>query len=331
METRKVQITGGSTFMVTLPKAWAEKVGLEAGAPVRLIPQAAGTMILQPVIEDRPSRGILDVRGKFDAILGREIISMYISGFDIIEVRGERITSEQRQTVRRVTQWLIGPEIMEESGDSIVIHNLLDLTELSVPQTVNRIYLIAKSMFEDAVNALGTKDGELARDVRDRDDDVDRLCLMISRQFRSVLRDLLAEQKLGIGAVEFLAYHTATGQLERIADHGVKIAHIVDRLETTVSRNIAAEVEAVTDQVIQVIDDSMRALRKRNAELANQALELSPAVDEKLLQVNQMLQDLDPSSSLLMGIVTDSLGRAKDYGANIAETALNASSPIPGA
>ncbi|MFB6217089.1 MAG: AbrB/MazE/SpoVT family DNA-binding domain-containing protein, partial [Candidatus Aenigmatarchaeota archaeon] len=48
MYSRKVQITGGSTFMVTLPKAWAEGIGLEPGTEVNMVSIKPNTMVLQP-------------------------------------------------------------------------------------------------------------------------------------------------------------------------------------------------------------------------------------------------------------------------------------------
>ena len=49
------------------------------------------------------------------------------------------------------------------------------------------MFLIAGSMQKDAVRALKTGDSDLALDVSQRDDEVDRLDLLISKQFRSIL------------------------------------------------------------------------------------------------------------------------------------------------
>jgi hypothetical protein len=43
---RKVQKTGGSTYFVTLPKGWAESVGIKPGVEVTLMPTQAGTLLL---------------------------------------------------------------------------------------------------------------------------------------------------------------------------------------------------------------------------------------------------------------------------------------------
>jgi phosphate uptake regulator len=48
METRKVQIIGGSTFIVSLPKKWALENKLKHGDTMFLSPQIDGTLVLRP-------------------------------------------------------------------------------------------------------------------------------------------------------------------------------------------------------------------------------------------------------------------------------------------
>ena len=48
MESRKLQKTGGSTLIVSLPKKWIKKNSLKTGSEVRLIIQPDGTMTIDP-------------------------------------------------------------------------------------------------------------------------------------------------------------------------------------------------------------------------------------------------------------------------------------------
>ncbi|MCW3134394.1 MAG: AbrB/MazE/SpoVT family DNA-binding domain-containing protein [Methanophagales archaeon] len=48
MEARKVQITGKSTYMITLPKKWAVDVGLHPGLLVSITYRDDGTLLLTP-------------------------------------------------------------------------------------------------------------------------------------------------------------------------------------------------------------------------------------------------------------------------------------------
>lgn len=329
METRRVQITGGATFMVTLPKDWAEQQKLHAGALVELHSHAPDLLILRPQHNSQITRGTLRLDAKTGDALMRSFISMYVAGFDVIEVRGERITPEQRQTIRKITQALIGPEIMEESRDSIVIHNLLNLAELSAPKTLDRIFLMVQEMFSDAVRALADHDAELAHDIAARDEDVDRLYLMLYRQFRIALCDLLAEEALGVSRVKLFDIHTVARQLERVADHAVKIAHVTTSIGTKPPTKIADALRKGGEQVATLIAEAINAFRISDPDLASRVIDNALALEERLMKAVKLLWDLDPQEAQLIGIAFDSIGRVKDYSINIAETALNAAAPMP--
>ncbi len=329
METRRVQITGGATFMITLPKEWAEAQKLHAGAEIELHPHDPDLLILRPHRDSKPTRGVLALDAKTGDALMRAFISMYVAGFDIIEVRGERITPEQRQTIRKVTQALIGPEIMEESRDSIIIHNLLNLAELSAPKTLERIFLMVHDMFADAVRAAAEHDAELAHDIVARDEDVDRLYLMLYRQFRIVLRDLLAEEAAGVSRLKLFDIHTVARQLERVADHAVKIAHVTTSLEEAPPLKVAEALRKGGDQVNTLLRESVEAFRTATPTLASQVIDTALGMEERLRKAVKLLWNLDPHEAQLIGIAFDSIGRVKDYSINIAETALNTSVPMP--
>lgn len=327
METRRVQITGGATFMVTLPKDWAEKQRLHAGAEIELHPHGSDLLILRPHRDAQPTRGVLTLDAKTGDALMRAFISIYVAGFDIIEVKGERITPDQRQTIRKVTQALIGPEIMEESRDSIVVHNLLNLSELSAPKTLDRIFLMGHDMFSDAVRAVAEHDAELARDIVARDEDVDRLYLMLYRQFRIVLSDLLAEE--AVSRVKLFDTHTVARQLERVADHAVKIAHVTTSLAAQPPHRVAEALRRSGDQVAALLRDSVDAFRAANPDRANDVIDTALGLEERLMKAVRLLWDLDPHGAQLIGIAFDSIRRVRDYSINIAETALNTAVPIP--
>lgn len=329
MEVRKVQITGGATFMVTLPKSWAERVGLQPGSPLLLVPREEA-LILVPEERARPAKVVLKLRNQSEEALARELISLYIAGFDIIEVRGERIRPEQRRVIREVSRALIGPEIVEESAESVLIHNLLDLAEVSAERTFERIYMIGKSMFSDALRALLERDSELARDVVGRDSEVDRLFLMLSRQLRIALQDILGEEE---ARLRLFDYHTATKQVERIADHAVKIAQAVSALEQAIPKELREAIQQASHEVVARLDGATEALCQLDLDRANQVIAEAVGTQELLLKMRELLGQLEldetqrPRAAQLLGLVVDSLSRVSDYTTNIAEVALNAAAP----
>ncbi|WP_440764344.1 PhoU domain-containing protein [Natronorubrum sp. DTA7] len=331
METRKVQVTGGSTYTVSLPKSWATENGVGAGTTVEFYPEN-DSLLLTPQSETDRQKGTLDISDLEGERLTRAVMTMYVSGFDIIRLEASRITTDQRSAIRSATQSLVGVEVLEETTDSVVIQDLLDSAELSIVNAVSRMRLIARSMLEDAVTALVENDDDIAQDVIERDDDVDRLWLVVSRIFRATLRSPRAAEELGVPREDCFDYHSSARQLERVADHAAKISNLAFKL---------AEIpEAVADALIELHGDASDILEKamdalvaeetgEATRLGHAALESVLEIDEHTRTIDDMLRELDPVQAQSLGLIVDSLSRSADYGGNIAETALQKAAPRP--
>jgi phosphate uptake regulator len=332
VETRKVQVTGGSTFTVSIPKDWATSNDVSAGSEVEFYPEG-DSLFLTPRSEDERTEGTLDVTDLGGDELMRAVMTMYVSGFDIIALESGRITTDQRRTIREATQSLVGLEVLEETRDRVVIRDLLDSSELSIHNAVTRMRLIALSMLEDAVEALTELDRDMARDVIQRDDDVDRLWMVVSRIFRATLRTPKAAKELGLPREVCFDYQSAARQLERVADHATKIAHITLSIEQPVPDDVAAALRELYEEATRIVDDGMDALFTEESSeatrLANEARESVQAIDERARGIDELLRGLDPARAQLLGLIVDSVSRSADYGGNIAETALQKAAPTP--
>jgi phosphate uptake regulator len=332
VETRKVQVTGGSTYTVSIPKTWATENGVSAGSEVEFYPEG-DSLFLTPRTGEERTEGTLNIADLGGDELTRAVMTMYVSGFDIIALENSRITNDQRRTIREATQSLVGLEVLEETGDRIVIRDLLDSSELSIHNAVTRMRLIALSMLDDAMTALAELDRDMARDVIQRDDDVDRLWMVVSRIFRATLRTPKAAEELGVPREVCFDYHSSARQLERIADHATKIAHITLNLDEPVPDEVLDALGTLHEETATVVDTAMDALFTDDSvdatSLANDAREAVEDIDTEARAIDELLRDLDPARAQLLGLIVDSVSRAADYGGNIAETALQKAAPTP--
>lgn len=332
MDTRKVQVTGGSTFTVSIPKDWATDNGIEAGAEVAFYPDGE-SLLLSPRGTDGIVEGTLDISDLHGRDLTRAVVTMYVSGFDVIRLETGQVTAEQRRSVRDATQGLVGLEVVEETSEHVVLQDLLDSGQLSVHNAVTRMRLIATTMLGDAIRALIEDDDDLAADVIERDDDVDRLWFMVSRVFRSTLRNPGAAAEIGLGREACFDYHSSARQLERIADHSAKIATIALDLGE-IPADVAEALEELHEDAVAVVEQAMDAFLEdesdRATRLANQAREDVEAIDEHTRGADEEIRNLDDAhQAQFLGLVIDSLSRTADYGGNIAETALQKAAPRP--
>ncbi len=332
METRKVQVTGGSTYTVSLPKEWATENDVSAGSIVEFHDEA-DLLLLSPRRDDDRVEGTLDISGLDDEHeLTRAVMTMYVSGFDVIRLETTRITPTQRRVIRDATQGLVGLEVIEETADHVVLQDLLDSSELSVHNAITRMRLVALTMLDDAVEALVEDDDELANDVVERDDDVDRLWYMVSRVFRTVLRNPTAANEIGFPRETVFDYQSSARQLERIADHATKIANLALEVDQ-ITGETAALLREMREEAVEIPETAMDALLSEDSdeavELANDARRNIRAVDDTARQVDEQIREFDPQSAQVLGLVVDSLSRTADYGGNIAESALQKAAPRP--
>ena len=324
MYERKVQKTGGSTYFVTLPKEWATGIGISQGSVVTLMPNDSGALLLVPDTLPERNRCTIDLEDWGFERLQREIISRYIAGFDTILIRGERIRPEQRRNVRTIAQGLVGLEIFEETQQTVDLHALVNVRDSPVDKTLGRVVDITRAMLGDAVVAFCQHDEELARDVMERDSDIDRLVLLVARQFSLLLRDLILEKDFGLSRIQFLHFHEVADQVERVADHAVKISEATLALDTAVVPPTAKEITARAEDSTRIFERAVRSFVDRDAELANGVLEAREHSEELFSITRRTASEKQPEAASSISIVLDSLLRIREYGFNIAENALDA-------
>src|SRR3989304_4985501 len=187
MEGRKLQLTGGSTYVVSLPKRWVTASGLRAGDTVFLDTEADGSVSVRARAGERPKarKKIFEEAGDGERDhLFRKLIGAYISGYGLIEVRFKPGAGPfVRRVARDFCRMVIGPEGIEETRNAVVIQDLSDPAELSSEKCLRRMYMPVRAMLEGSLHALKTDDEALARDVVQRDQDVDRLYWMVAKQY----------------------------------------------------------------------------------------------------------------------------------------------------
>src|SRR5690349_19687821 len=91
MEIRKIQITGGNSYVVSLPKSWVKDAGLKAKDAVLVLPQADMSLLVVPkgdLRKETKSEVTLDIPDNSDKETAlRSFISYYLAGYDLIRLR----------------------------------------------------------------------------------------------------------------------------------------------------------------------------------------------------------------------------------------------------
>ena len=328
MEIRRVQITGGSSYVVTLPKDWAEEQKIRKNDPVGLIVQPDGTLLVTKKITDEPLQRtkVIDSSAISDpALLFRMLIGAYITGFSTVHITTkERFPPFVRTVVRDFTQMTIGQEVVEETATVIAIKDLLNPAEMPFDNTIKRMYVIVKAMHEDAIVALETQNRALAQDVISRDTDADRLNWLIARQTTMMMHNPGLSRKMGISPGMAMYYFLLSRIIERVGDHAVRIAeHILPLAGTEIDRKIIAAVKKSSAISLEIFDRSIISFFNTDMKEAHRNIESISALEKLCGDIDNMVLKQDTLIAINIGNIAESIRRSGEYGGDISETVIN--------
>jgi len=331
-EIRKIQFTGKSTYIISLPKKWVTSLGLKAGSPIT-ITQQNSSLILTPKEKAKPAtqsaEATLTISSKDDPDTTiRAIISLYLIGYNsiIVRTREERIGVMQRNVIKEITRKkLVGTEIISETSNEIKLQTLASYPELSVENALRRMCIIATSMHNDAIQALKNLDKKLAQEVIQLDDEVDRFSLYIIRQLKVAVQNGKILRDIGLSSPrDCLGYRVIVKFVERIADHATRIAENVLSLEEKPSEEVFQILYEMSTLAQNVFEDAIKALFKKDYALADQVISKAKAIvalENKAIKELQSKANQSDISTIRM--ITESIRRTAEYASDIAEIVLN--------
>lgn len=328
MEIRRVQVTGGSSFVITLPKEWIKSHNIKKNDPIALSKKPDGTISISSRITEKESGRIKEfiVNEKINKThLLRQLIGAYISGYgSIIITSKNRIPSDVGTIVRYFTQIAIGQEVIEETDNSIIIKDLLKPAEMPFNSTIKRMHLIVKSMHEDTMKALETKNKKIVEEIMMRDSDVDRLHWLVARQHNILLQDINLAEKIDISLSMTYTYFLISRIIERMGDHVVRIAKNISKiLDVKLNKEIKQKIQTSSDLAFEIFNKSIGAFFRKDINSANKNIASVQRLETLCEEINTMASEYDGSIAISMGYIAESIRRIGEYAEDISETAIN--------
>jgi phosphate uptake regulator len=220
---RKLQRTPDGTYLVTIPKAWAKRVGLEQGSVVSYEERLDGRLLLSPKQDEEkpPQEVVLDA----SPLLRREIIERYLLGYDIIRIQSkDPLSPELREEARKTTKRLVGLEVLEEDSRKMVLQCLVEPSLLVPERILRRLEMLSMPMELDATQSFTASNQELAKGVIERDEEVDRWYFLLVRLVRAAISDTYLLEKMKVSSVDCLDFRLLGSYIETFADYSVTVA-----------------------------------------------------------------------------------------------------------
>ncbi|HTW55753.1 MAG TPA: phosphate uptake regulator PhoU [Thermoplasmata archaeon] len=325
---RRIQKTGGSTFIVSLPKNWVVTRGLGPGDVLFFTPRADGSLTIFPesTATAESERRLVEVSNDVDREhLFRRLIAEYIAGYPLLEVRTTgRMNARTREVVRSFAQRMIGPEILEETAESVILQDVVGANPLPIPSIIRREHQMVRAMQADAMAAFRERDLSIAKDVVERDWEVDRLHWFLEKQVTSALRDARILASLDLTLPECSTYLLASRVLERIADHAVRIAETVSILgKDAPPAKLVESLDRMAARAAAALVDALDSLDTRNIKKANEVIDAAKQLTRDRDQILRELASKKGALAVGLAYVLESLERAAFYASDLAEIAIN--------
>ena len=331
-ETRKLQFTGGSTYIISLPKRWIDQNQLKRGSLIKVREEEGGLLTIIPAeraIQQERDEASIKVDPKDPpGLVIRKTVSTYLIGYDIIHIKGEgqkQLSTRQRHEIKTFSRnMLVGTEIVTDTPEELTLQVLLSYPELSVQSAMRRMSIIAVSMQRDAITALKELDSQDAKEVLLTDNEVDRFNLYIVRQLKNAIQNPRIIKEIGLkSARDCLGYRLVTKAVERTADHAARIAENVLQLRKKVDSETIEKLEEMSEIAVTMFETAIESLFKQDYTVAESIVEKTKMVITMEKEAIASAQKLDIEEAPHVRLIIESIRRIGEYASDIAEIVLN--------
>jgi len=323
-----VQLTGGSTYIISLPKEWVKQLGIKPGDEVEIAVQGDMKLLLYPKKEERqPLQEVsIGCEGLSPEMVVREFIAHYMAGYSLVRFFCPKIRGEDREFVKdQVRRRLLGAEVVEEDAETVQVQFLVGSHELSLGKAIVRASTLSQLMYRDSLKALMEGDSELARDIMERDDEVDRFYFYVVRQLSlsTSSPDILEEDNYTPSQV--IQLYVIAKSIERVSDHAVRVAEQVpDARESKPEPR--KEVVEMGERSLETYKQAISSFRNHKRELAHTVVSsssLSMERDFRKVSEGVISSNQSTKSTVALLLVLNSVRRVHRYSIDIAESVID--------
>lgn len=318
---RRIQFTGKSTYIVSLPKEWVKSLGITKGSKVflEIMPDNSIRIRPEPRLSEVSLTKIVDLSMGVDVNTAmREITAAYVAGYENFRIVFNSRSLEAARKLRSlIDSKLANLILVEESGDSLTFKVIGPPKPLSAKDATSWISRLVNTMMSDLLRGVKERDLGLLEVVRERDDLVDKAYIMSVRQLTRALMGEVTMESIGlITQAEALHYYHAFKTLERIADHISNLAIEARRFIEGGAR-IESSIVKILDEISSTLRNACEALVKLDVETARSIALQVEVLKTKLTELSMKIEGT--SGNLRYDNILNSVGRILSYTLDLAE------------
>ncbi len=332
MEPRKVQKVGYSTLSVSLPMNWAKKTGVKKGDLVFISEESDGALRLtaEPGKTDDSTIYVVNVdRCDNTKVLARIIVGNYVLGRSIIKVESERrLMREQIESIREVTQRLLGIGIIEESDRHLLLQCSIDPNNFPLETVVRRLFVITSIMFKETLDGLMDGDLELAKDAITREYEADTIYWLLARLLASAQQSRVVSEGMGItDPMDIVQHSIVAWYLEMIGDRVHDIAAKSIELQQISGESDRELIEWLTQIgmiTFAMFDKAVKSIFDKNITVASDTVDLYETVEKEESNLLKRFQNgSTPDVTAYVSEIAWDLKIIAEHSSAIAEIAID--------
>jgi phosphate uptake regulator len=327
MDTRRIQVTQGESYMITLPKDWAESMGLKKNDSVNVEVQSDGDLLISPVKKIEVPKDIKRIDAskiKKEDFFYRQLVGAYISGHNMIEAFSEQpLSNSTINVVNSFTQVSIGLEVVEEDNHRILIKDLMDHSEIRPGKSVERMSILVRKMISDVFESVISNNTSYLADMERRDMEVDRIHWLISRQNSIYKKDPWLCKKIGSGLCELTSHIAISRILERIGDHTVLLSkNLIMLMDEKKAEAVDKGIIEIGKEIVKLYNESVNGWLKTDMNIAEWCIEEGVRLVKKIEKTFKKMEvNLETASPT--GLIAGSAKRIAEYCIDISEMTIN--------
>ncbi|KUJ93887.1 MAG: hypothetical protein XD40_0921 [Archaeoglobus fulgidus] len=280
MEVRKLQLIGGSSYMVSLPKNWVKENQLRQGDDIYLqVEDSVITLYPKSFREfSRITSVQIDKLLRLDEkFVRRFIYALYLQGIDEIVISDDRINARMVSRIGEIVKDLIGMEIIDATEGKVVL-KCLTSTDFDVYGVVRRMSQIIQSMIATIMEGIEKGDREALKDIENLEKDSDRLYLLAVRQEHRLVREFSSPSKWNELRL-ILGIRTVAKLIEEIADSLYNFSTYAVEMTPEELRKVRVYFERLG----KIFDSLAKAYFNSDVELSEETIEELEELEELLL------------------------------------------------
>jgi phosphate uptake regulator len=262
-------------------------------------------------------------------VLARVIVGNYVLGRNLMRVESSRrLMREQIESIREVTQRLLGIGIIEESDRHLLLQCSIDPKNFPLETVVRRLHVITSIMFKESIDALIDRDMELAKDAIAREHEADTIFWLLARLLASAQQSRLVSEAIGItDPMEVVEHNLIAWYLEMIADRLNNVASNILELENYRDDSDEVLIERLSQICLicfTMFDQAMKSLFESDLKLASDAVDLYEAVEmEEDSLLKEFQKNHGPEVSVHVNEIAWELRIISEYSTAIATISID--------